>query len=143
MSIGSGFLVLAAIACTIAAALHFACIFWGAPGYRFLGAGEVVANAVAAGDRRPHLTACIVGILLLLATSYALSGAGMIAPLPLLEPALFGIALLLLVRAVAFPLLRPMFPGNSNLFWLISSGIVGLLGLFFLSGALLVSNHGI
>lgn len=140
MSIGSLFLALAAVICTVAAILHFACIPWGAAGYRFLGAGEVVSNAVAEGDWRPHLSALVIGTLLLVAASYALSGAGMITSLPFLRMVLFGMAAVLIIRAVAFPLLRPMFPGNSDLFWLVSSGIVGVLGLLFLFGALLADR---
>jgi len=136
MSMGSISLTLAAAACAAAAMLHFACIPWGAAGYRFLGAGEAVASAVAAGDRRPHISAVIVGILLLVAASYALSGAGMISSLPFLRPVLFIVAAILLARAAAFPLLRPMFPGNSNLFWLVSSTAAGALGLLFLLGAI-------
>lgn len=141
MDIGSAFLVLAAVSSVVAALLHFACIPLGAPGYRLLGAGEVVANAVAAGDWRPHMSAVVVGTLLSVAASYALSGAGLITSLPFLRPVLYGISAVLIGRAVAFPLLRPMFPGNSELFWLLSSGIVVTLGLLFLLGALLATNY--
>lgn len=140
MSTGSILLLLAAAACAVAALLHLACIPWGAAGYRFLGAGEAVVNAVAAGDWRPHASAVAVATLLAVAAAYALSGAGMLAPLPFLRPVLFGIVALLLARAAAFPLLRPMFPGNSNLFWWVSSSAVGALGLLFLSGALLAAS---
>ena len=130
-------LKLAAASCLLAALLHFACIPWGAAGYRFLGAGDVVVNAVASGDWRSHISAVVVGTLLLALAAYALAGAGVIRPLPFLRPVLLGFAAILLARAVAFPLLRPMFPGNSDLFWYVSSGLVGGLGLLFLLGALL------
>jgi hypothetical protein len=133
---GAIFLKLAASACVVAALLHFACIPWGAGGYRFLGAGELVANAVDSGDWRPHISAVVVGTLLLVLAAYALAGAGVIQPLPLLQPVLFGFAAVLLIRAVMFPLLRPIFPGNSDLFWYVSSGAIGVLGIFLLSGAL-------
>lgn len=141
MNIGQIFLILAAVVCTGAAMLHFACIPWGAEGYRFLGAGDTVVNAVAAGDWKPHMSALVVGTLLLVAASYALSGAGLIKPLPFLPYILFGVSTVLLVRAIAFPLLRPMFPGNTEIFWLVSSGLVGLLGLLFFCGALLATNY--
>lgn len=133
---GEIFLKLAASACVVAALLHFACIPWGAGGYRFLGAGEVVAKAVASGDWRPHISAVVVGTLLLVLAAYAFAGAGVIQPLPMLQPVLFGFAAVLLFRAVMFPLLRPMFPGNSDIFWYVSSGVVGVLGLFLFLGAL-------
>jgi hypothetical protein len=126
----------AAAACVLAALLHFACIAWGADGYRLLGAGERVA-AAAAGSWRPHAMALLIGTVLLGWAWYALAGAGWVAPPPLLRPVLFLIALVLLSRAVAFPLLRPMFPGNGELFWYVSSALVGTLGLLFLFGALM------
>lgn len=140
MSTSAILLTIAAAACVVAALLHFACIPWGAAGYRFLGAGETVANAVAAGDWRPHVSAVFVGTMLLVWAWCALAGAGLAVRPPLLQPALFIIAAVLLLRALAFPLIRPMFPGNSDLFWWISSGLVGALGLLFLMGAILGSK---
>lgn len=128
---------MAAAACVIAALLHFACLSWGANGYRFLGAGTKVARAVASGDWRPHASAVGVGALLLAWAWYALAGAGLAPSPPLLYPGLYAIAVVLIGRAVAFPILRPRFPGNSERFWLVSSGLVGALGLLFLAGAVL------
>lgn len=129
-------LLLAAALCVIAAALHFACLVWGAAGYRFLGAGEKVVAAVEAGDRRPHVSAIVVGSMLLVWAAYAMAGAGVLPAMPLMRPVLFLIAGVLLARAVLFPLLLPAFPGNSMKFWLLSSLAVGVLGLLFLVGAL-------
>ena len=134
------FLAIAAAACAVAALLHFACIPWGAEGYRFLGAGENVANAVAAGDWRPHVSAAMVGTLLLVWGWYALAGAGLAPTPPLLRLGLFTIAAVLILRALAFPLLRSVFPGNSELFWFVSSGLVGILGVLFLVGTLLAHS---
>lgn len=128
-------LLLAAVLCIVAAALHFACLIWGAAGYRLLGAGDKVAAALAAGDRRPHLSAIVVGCILLVWAIYAMAGAGWLPVMPLMRPVLFLISGVLLARALLFPLLRPMFPGNSMQFWLISSGVIGVLGLLFLIGA--------
>ena len=130
----------AALICAIAALLHFACIPWGAEGYRFLGAGTTVVNAVASGDWRPHLSALVVGTLLLVAAAYALSGAGVLSPFPFLRPVLYIVSAVLIGRAIAYPILRPMFPGNSELFWLVSTSVVGFMGVLFLIGAFF--NHG-
>lgn len=129
-------LLFAAVLCVIAAVLHFACLAWGAAGYRFLGAGEKAAAAVEAGDRRPHISAVVVGSMLLVWAAYAMAGAGVLPAMPLLRPVLFVVSGVLLARALLFPLLRPVFPGNSLKFWLISSLAVGVLGLLFLVGAL-------
>lgn len=112
-----------------AALAHLACIVIGAPAYRFMGAGERMARAVEAGRLRPTLvTLALTGVLLVWAV-FALSGAGVVGPLPLTKFALLAISMVYLGRAVAFPLLRPRFPENSNTFWWVSSGICGLIGL--------------
>lgn len=140
MNITSLVLSLASVFCIAAALLHFTCIPWGAEGYRFLGAGEDVAKAVAAGDWRPHISAVVVGSLLIVGAVYALSAAGFISSLPFLRPVLFFFAAIFIFRALAFPLLKPMFTGNSELFWLVSSTMVGALELLFLVGAILLSK---
>ncbi|TFW03288.1 hypothetical protein E4K72_12655 [Oxalobacteraceae bacterium OM1] len=134
--LGSQALLVGAALSAAAAAAHLACIAIGAPAYRFMGAGERMARGAAAGKLRPTLvTLAITGILLLWA-AYALSGAGVIAPLPLTRAALIFISAIYLGRAVAFPLLKPAFPGNSTTFWLVSSSICGGLGLLYAYGTL-------
>ena len=71
---------------------------------------------------------------------YALAGAGLAPTPPLLRLGLFAIAAVLILRALAFPLLRSVFPGNSELFWFVSSGLVGILGVLFLVGTLLAHS---
>ena len=68
--------------------------------------------------------------------AYAMAGAGVLPAMPLMRPVLLLISGVLLARALAFPLLRPVFPGNSLTFWLVSSLAVGVLGFLFLVGAL-------
>lgn len=98
-------------------------------------------KAAAAVGCRPHFSAVVVGTMLLVWAWYALAGAGMALPPPLLHPVLFVIGAVLILRAMVFPLLRPKFPGNSELFWVVSSGLVGGLGLLFLVGALFVRKN--
>ncbi len=69
----------------IAALLHFACIPWGANGFRFLGAGEPIVSMSAAGHWYPPLVAFVVGTVLSVWAIYALSGAGLLPPLPYLR----------------------------------------------------------
>ena len=108
---GSQALVVGAICSAAAAMAHLACIVWGAPAYRFMGAGERMARAVEAGKLRPTLvTLAICGVLLVWA-AYALGGAGVIAPLPFSSLALPAICAVYLGRAVAFPLRIP-FPNH-------------------------------
>lgn len=122
----------------MAALLHFACIPWGANGFRFLGAGEPIVGMSAAGHWYPPLIAFVIGTVLSVWGMYALSGAGVLPPLPYLRLALVGITAVYLIRALAFPLLKPAFPGNSTTFWLITSGFCLLIGGLHLLGLLQV-----
>jgi hypothetical protein len=129
LSNGSLALLLGALLSATAAIAHLACIVIGAPAYRFMGAGERMASAVEAGQLRPTLvTLAVAGVLFAWAV-FALSGAGVVGPLPLTKFALVAISIVYLGRAVAFPLIKSSFPGNSNTFWLVSSGICGFIGL--------------
>ena len=128
--------VLVAAACFNAAvaAAHLACIAIGAPAYRLMGAGEKVARAVEAGKPQPALATCALAGILATGSAYALSGAGAVARLPLTRAVLVLICAAYLGRALAFPWLRRFFPGNSGLFWMVSSGLCLLGGLAHLYG---------
>ncbi len=121
----------------LAAAAHLACIALGPRAYRFMGAGEKMARAVEAGKVRPTLVTLAIAVVLLTWAAYALSGAGLIGRLPLTKFVLLAITAVYLGRAVAFPLLRPVFPENSTTFWLVSSGICLLFGLVHAYGVVL------
>lgn len=118
----------------MAALLHFACIPWGANGFRFLGAGEPIVSMSAEGHWYPPFIAFVIGTILTVWAIYALSGAGRIAPLPYLRLVLSGITAIYLIRALAFPLLKPAFPDNSMTFWLVTSGICLVIGMAHLIG---------
>lgn len=131
---GSQALVVGACLSALAALAHIACVVIGAPAYRWLGAGERMARAAEAGKLEPALfTVAISGVLLVWA-AYALGAAGIIGQLPLSKLVLSLICLIYIGRAVAFPLLKPAFPENSNTFWLVSSGICLVIGLVHLYG---------
>jgi hypothetical protein len=128
-SSGSLALLLGALLSAAAGIAHIACIVIGAPAYRVMGAGERMARAAEAGQLRPTLvTLAVTGVLFVWA-AFALSGAGVVGPLPLTKLALVAISIAYLGRAVAFPFIKSSFPGNTNAFWLVSSGICGLIGL--------------
>jgi hypothetical protein len=134
VGIGAKALALAGLLVALASLAHLVCIAVGARAYRLMGAGERMARAVEAGKVQPTLiTLGIAGVLLVWAL-YAFSGAGLAPRLPFTELALLLISAVFLARAVAFPILRPSFPENSNTFWLVSSGICLLLGLLYAIG---------
>jgi hypothetical protein len=94
-----------------------------------MGAGERMARAVEAGKLRPALITLAIASVLLVWSAYALSGAGVIGRLPFTKLVLLAVCGVYLARAVGFPLLKPVFPENSNTFWWVSSSICLLLGL--------------
>jgi hypothetical protein len=72
----------------IAALLHICIIFSGPAWYRFFGAGERMAAGAAAGHLYPALVTLLIACMLGVWAAYALSGAGVLQPLPLLALAL-------------------------------------------------------
>jgi len=134
LSTGAFALIVGASLSAMAALAHLACIVIGAPAYRILGAGESMARAAQAGKLRPTLFALAIAAVLLLWAAYALGGAGVIGRLPLSKLALPAICAVYLGRAVAFPLLQPAFPENSQIFWRVSSGICLVIGLLHVYG---------
>ncbi len=134
---GSIVLATGALFSISAAIAHLACIAIGPRAYRFMGAGERMARAVEAGSIRPMVITLFIAGVLFAWGAYALSGAGLIRNLPFMKPVLVAICAVYLLRAVAFPALRPAFPENSSTFWLVSSGICLGIGLMHAWGIFL------
>lgn len=118
----------------LASAAHLACIAGGGRWYRFMGAGERMANAAERGQWQPTaVTLCIAGVLAMWGL-YAWSGAGLLPRLPLLPWALGSIAGVYLARGFLFPVLRSHFPNNSARFWYVSSSICIVIAITHLVG---------
>ena len=101
----NSWLVVAAVLSSVAAFLHVAIVVGGAPWYRFFGAGESMASAAEAGRAYPAIVTLGIAFVLGLWAAYALSGAGLLAPLPLLKWCLAAITGVYLLRGLAiFPL---------------------------------------
>lgn len=128
------FLICAGILSALAALLHLGCIAFGAPWYRFVGAGEQMAQMASAGHWYPTVSALVIAGVLSVWSLYAFSGAGLVRRLPLLRVALCLVTGIYLIRGLAFPLLMPYFPGNSTLFWVTTSGICLTIGPIHLMG---------
>lgn len=137
-SFGNVFLMAGALLSFCAAILHFACIFWGANGFRILGAGEPIVSMAHAGHWYPPFIAVVIGAILSVWAFYALSAGGVVPPLPFLRVVLTGITAIYILRAIAFPLLKPAFPGNSSTFWFVSSAICLFIGITHLVGLIQV-----
>ncbi|AVR96255.1 hypothetical protein [Pseudoduganella armeniaca] len=127
--------LLAAGGLSLAAAIaHLACIAGGPRWYLAMGAGERMAAAVAQGRWQPTLVTLAIATVLALWGLYAWSGAGFIRRLPLLRWVLAGVTAVYLARGLLFMPLQAHFPGNSPLFWYLSSAICATIGLVHLAG---------
>jgi hypothetical protein len=129
------FLITGAILSGIAALLHVGCIYFGAPWYRFFGAGEEMARMAEAGSWIPGLITSGIVVVLGVWSLYALSGAGIIGRLPFLRTALCLITGVYLLRGLAVLPIVLLKPEQATPFaWWSSAiclgyGIVHLVGL--------------
>ncbi|MEP7096321.1 MAG: hypothetical protein ABI748_01555 [Dokdonella sp.] len=131
---GSAFLIAGAAFSAAAALLHLGCILFGAPWYRFLGAGERMAQAALDGRWYPTVVTLAIAVILSIWSLYALSGAGVIGRLPFLRFGLCVITAIYLLRGIGFiPLMRRI-PDNSFSFWIVSSLICLVFGVVYLIG---------
>ncbi|MGY0800183.1 hypothetical protein ACW7G0_14185 [Lysobacter sp. A286] len=118
----------------LAALLHLACLVVGAPLFRFLGAGEQMAQLHTAGHWYPTVVTLVIASVLVGWSAYALSGAGVIRKLPLRRTVLSAVTAIYIVRGVAFLPVMAYFPGNSMTFWAVSSSVCLLIGIVHLVG---------
>ncbi len=128
------FLLAAGTLSAIAALLHLACIYFGAPWYRFFGAGEQMAILAEQGSIQPTMITSSIVLVLTVWSLYAFSAAGVIFKLPLIRLALALITLIYLARGVAgfFLINTPL--GRSPEFWLWSSAICLFFGIVHFIG---------
>ncbi len=130
----NNFLIIGAICSAAAALAHLGCVVFGGDWYRFFGAGEQIAVLSEQGHWYPTVATSVIVSVLFIWALYALSGAKVIAKLPLLKLGLCTISGIYLLRGVAFIGIMPMFPENSLAFWLISSGICLFIGVMYAFG---------
>ncbi|MBB1425082.1 hypothetical protein H5181_01265 [Shewanella sp. SG44-2] len=132
-------LVIAGCLSLFAALLHISCIFGGPDWYLFFGAGEQMAQMAAAGDIYPTIVTSVIAAVLCVWGLYAFSGAGLIVKLPFLKTCLVLITAVYLIRGVA-GLIVPFFTSapeihqNSMAFWLVSSTVCCIYGIYYLLG---------
>ncbi len=122
------FLIIAGFLSAIAALIHVGCIYFGAPWYRFFGAGEEIVMLAEQGSVQPTLITSVIILVLSTWSLYAFSAAGVIVRFPLIRSALSIITLMYLCRGIAgfFLITSPM--GRTPEFWFWSSSICLLLG---------------
>jgi hypothetical protein len=130
----NAFLIAGAVLSALAAALHVGCIFFGAPWYRFFGAGERMARLAESGSWYPAVVTLAIVAVLLAWSLYALSGAGVMPRLPLLRPALCAITAVYLLRGLVVVPLFLLAPEKTTAFWVWSSAICLVFGIVHLVG---------
>ncbi|WP_341520130.1 hypothetical protein AABC73_16700 [Pseudomonas sp. G.S.17] len=116
-----------------AAVLHVGVVIAGPAGYRLAGAGKRFIRAAEAGRAFPAIITTGIALVLMVWAAYALSGAAVIRPLPLLRPALSVITVIYLLRGFAGPLLLKD-TGRTRRFIWISSAICIVFGITHLVG---------
>ena len=128
------FLILAGTFNAVAAILHVGCIYFGAPWYRFFGAGEEMARMAEKGSIKPTLITLVIVFVLAAWAAYAYSAAGLFALLPLTKFALIAISLIYAIRGIAgfFLMRKPM--DRTPRFWFWSSSICILGAVLHLLG---------
>ncbi len=117
-----------------ASLLHVACIIGGPDWYRFLGAGEEIAQAAERGAWSPVIITLAIAAVLATWAAYAFGAVGRMVRLPLMRTALIAISLVLLLRALAGLVGHLWRPDLSGMFMLWSSLIVLALGVCFTIG---------
>ncbi|AIC22213.1 hypothetical protein C4K05_5281 [Pseudomonas chlororaphis subsp. aureofaciens] len=126
-------LVIGAGLSLLAALMHVGVIMVGPSWYRLFGAGERFVRAAQAGRWFPAVVTAGIALVLAAWAAYALSAAGVIAPLPLLRPALIAITLAYLLRGLLGPVALAG-TGRSRRFIFVSSTICLVYGLVHLFG---------
>ena len=128
------YLIVAAALSAIAAVLHIGCVIFDASWYRFMGAGEQMARLAEQKSLEPTLITSAIALMLFIWSAYALSAAGIIRRLPLIRTAMVIITAIYLLRGIA-GLFFIRTPGeNSAEFWLWSSLICIIFGVFHFLG---------
>ena len=135
LSQGNIWLIVGGSLSAAASLLHLGCIIGGPEWYRFFGAGEGVARAVARGSWVPAIITLGIAAVLAIWAVYAFSGAGLIARLPLLRTGLIVISTIYLLRGMVliFPSAFQR-PDLSEAFLRWSSAIVLVFGLVYAIG---------
>lgn len=123
----------------LAAILHVGVVIGGPRWYRFFGAGESMALMAEQGSFKPTFITLGITAVLIVWGFYAWSAVGLIPRMPFLKLALLIITGIYLVRGMAgmaapFVTNHPQVKQNSTAFWIWSSAICLVIGLFHLMG---------
>jgi len=126
--------VIAAVIAVFTALSHLSCIYLGASCYKAqMAPPEIVESAINGTLLAPVGTAFIASLFLLCA-AYALSRAGLIRKLPLLNLGVVTIGVLCLVRGLSTVPLSMVYPEMVSTFSMVAGIVWFLTGVLFLLG---------
>jgi hypothetical protein len=123
------------------AALHIVIIFFGAPAYRYFGAGEDMARQAEAGSFLPAAMTLAITAVFAVFAFYAFAGAGRLRRPPLLRTGLVVIAAIYTLRGLALiPELVQFAQGSTVVMprQLVFSAVSLTIGLLYLAGTVLL-----
>jgi len=123
----------------LAAALHVGVVMGGPSWYRFFGAGEYMALMAEKGSLKPTVITLGIASILIVWAAYAWSGAGILPSMPFSKFALSAITSIYIIRGLGglvapFVSNHPQIKQNSTQFWVWSSAICLIIGVFHLMG---------
>ena len=130
-------LTLAGCLSAAVAALHVVIIFFGAPAYRYFGAGEDMARQAEAGSAVPAVLTLVIAAVFAVFALYAFSGAGRLRRLPLLRTGLVVISAIYLLRGLGLIPELIQFARDSAtvpLRYLVFSAVSLMIGLVYIAG---------
>jgi hypothetical protein len=132
-------LIIAGSFSLLAAVLHVGVVIGGPRWYRFFGAGESMTLMAEKGSFKPALITLGIASVLAIWSAYAWSGAGVFPRMPFIKLALSAITAIYLIRGLAglvapFVTSHPQVKQNSTAFWVWSSAICLVIGVFHLMG---------
>ena len=117
------------------ALIHWIAPVLGPDFYAFLRAPAVVVQSARQHTWLAPVGALVIGMLMLVCALYALSGAGLIRPLPLLKTGILVTGVICLVRGLAVLPFLLLMPKTVTAFNIIASLIWFICGLGYVLGA--------
>jgi len=135
----SAFLTIAGSLSFVAALLHICVVIGGPRWYRFFGAGEAIAQLAEIKSLKPTIITLGISAILFTWAAFAWSASGHLPSLPFTKFALSAITIIYLIRGAAGVLApfvsdHPLIKQNSVAFWIWSSAVCVMIGLFHLIG---------
>jgi len=130
----SAWIYLAVAIALFGAAIHLAAIIGGASWYAFFGAPPPIVESARVGTWLAPVSAAVIAGLMALCAAYACSALGLIRHLPLLRPALAGIAALCLLRGLLLVPVALKRPDLLNTFEVVAAIIWAVAGAGFTVG---------